>query len=174
MFSDEPCPASSMCTEKQTGSTDGVCICKDESLTFNPNYENDSDYCTLQLTNGGDGNSNTNTNSNSNSKSNSNLDIESNDRSDNKKYENENNKNDHIKTNDDNKQQISPLPGAKHVAAGIFFPIISVIILIGGIFAYKKLHITQHIRNFRRNRRSRPFYGDVSLGMNDNDDPPLI
>lgn len=152
-----------------------MCICRDESLIFNPNYKNDSDYCTLQLTNGG--NSNTNSISNSNSNSNSNSGIEPNDHSsnsDNKKYENDNNKNDPIITNDDNKQQISPLPGAKHVAAGILFPIISVIILIGGIFAYKKLHITQHVRNFRRNRRSRPFYGDVSLGMNDNDDPPLI
>lgn len=61
-----------------------------------------------------------------------------------------------------------------HVIAGILIPIAFVFAVIGSVFIYKKLHITQRIRNMHRTRRSRPFYEDVMLGSNDTDDPPLI
>lgn len=61
-----------------------------------------------------------------------------------------------------------------HIVAGVLIPIMFVFIVIGSIFAYKKLHVTQRIRNIRRTHRNRPFYEDVMLGTNDNDDPPLI
>lgn len=63
---------------------------------------------------------------------------------------------------------------AHHIIAGVLIPIMFVLIAIGSIIAYKKLHITQRIRNIRRTHRNRPFYEDVMLGANDNDDPPLI
>lgn len=65
-------------------------------------------------------------------------------------------------------------PSPHHVMAGILIPIAMVFIVVGSVFAYKRLHITQRIRNIRRTRRSRPFYEDVMLGSNDTDDPPLI
>lgn len=52
-----------------------------------------------------------------------------------------------------------------HVLAGILIPIAFVFVVIGSVFIYKKLHITQRIRNIHRTRRSRPFYEDVMLGF---------
>lgn len=56
-----------------------------------------------------------------------------------------------------------------HILVGIFLPIAFVLIVLSGIFV-----VTQRIRNTRRIHRNRPFYQDVMLGVNDNDDPPLI
>lgn len=56
-----------------------------------------------------------------------------------------------------------------HILVGIFLPIVFVLIVLSGIFV-----VTQRIRNIRRTHRNRPFYQDVMLGANDNDDPPLI
>lgn len=76
--------------------------------------------------------------------------------------------------NAQNGEKITPAQ-PHHIVAGILIPIFLVLIVIGGVYAYKKLHITRHIRNsVRRTHRSRPFYEDVMLGTNDNDDPPLI
>lgn len=151
------CPTTTICTESEQSSKDGVCLCKNETLTFNPQYTNDTDYCIYIESKGTK--SSTKQNDNSNNHSNNRNII------DNKTT---------MHTDDGNKQQISPLPGAKHVAAGILIPILCVFIVVIILIIVKKFHIAQHVRNFRRNRRTRPFYGDVSLGMNDNDDPPLI
>lgn len=66
------------------------------------------------------------------------------------------------------------MPRAHHIVAGILIPIAFVFLVTGTVFVYKKLHITHRVRNIRRTRRNRPFYEDVMLGNNDNDDPPLI
>lgn len=58
---------------------------------------------------------------------------------------------------------------------GVSISLVFVSIVVGCLFVCKKLHVYQRFRNIRRTtHRSRPFYEDVMLGTNDNDDPPLI
>lgn len=72
-----------------------------------------------------------------------------------------------------NETKFESSPQPYHVIAGISISLCFVSIVIGCIFACKKLHVFQRFRNIRRTHR-RPFYEDVMLRNNDNDDPPLI
>lgn len=71
------------------------------------------------------------------------------------------------------------VPSSHHIVGGILISICVVLVFFIGIIGYRKLQITQRLRNLRipagvrasRQRRSRPFYEDV---MMINDDPPLI
>lgn len=75
------------------------------------------------------------------------------------------------------------VPSSHHIVGGILISICVVLVFFIGIIGYRKLQITQRLRNLRipsgaggrnsRQRRSRPFYEDVMMS-NDNDDPPLI
>lgn len=153
------CPASehftTTCVENtnQPGEYEGVCQCDDkQGFIFNPKYTNDTDYCII----------NTNLDEKQlNSKSG---------RSSNNSYNSQSKNNSFVI--DEPKIQSTPRP--HHIVAGVLIPIVFVLIVMGSIFAYKKLHVTQRIRNIRRTHRNRPFYEDVMLGTNDNDDPPLI
>lgn len=137
-----------MCSEISADGQDGQCNCRPGS-EFNPNYIDVQDYCVPTKV----------LDENAPNHTNNKDDTESNliDRM----------PNDGIKT-------VPQLPGAHHVVAGILIPILFVFIVIGSVFMYKKLHITHRVRNIRRTRRNRPFYEDVMLANNDNDDPPLI
>lgn len=78
------------------------------------------------------------------------------------------------KHNDEFEQNIKSPSKTHHIVAGVLLPIAFVLIVLGGILVYKQLYVTQRIRDIRRTHRNRPFYEDVMLGTNDNDDPPLI
>lgn len=149
------CPESAYCSEIRANTIEGQCKCSNTTLSFNPQYTNDDDYCVyVKSTNA------------------------------NETASNETNKSDAIGPNaassssqgPDGSGHLNarPLPGTHHIIAGILIPILFVFVVIGTVFVYKKLHITHRVRNIRRTRRNRPFYEDVMLGNNDNDDPPLI
>lgn len=145
------CPSSSVCTEIRADVPDGKCKCQPRTK-FNPNYHDDSEYCVP---------------SEEKAPADENAPNETHKADDTSSKPADPMPNDGIKT-------ISQSPSAHHVAAGILIPILLVFIVIGTVFMYKKLHITHRVRNIRRTRRSRPFYEDVMLANNDNDDPPLI
>lgn len=146
----------SRCVENsnQPGEFDGLCQCYD-GFIFNIKYTNDNDYCIIDP-------NTTDDPKQSNSKSGriSNNSV------------NSQNKNTSFVVDELKTIQTTPQP--HHIVAGVLIPIVFVLIVIGSTFIYKKLHVTQRIRNIRRTHRNRPFYEDVMLGTNDIDDPPLI
>lgn len=83
---------------------------------------------------------------------------------------NKTSENNNIKNNDDSSErQIKSISKPHHILAGVLIPIAIVLIIISGVV------VAQRIRKIRRtHHRNRPFYEDVMLGVNDNDDPPLI
>lgn len=152
-----PSPSLTKCEQNDGGSDNGTCICK-EPYTFNPKYTNDSDYC-LKLDNKPSTGTNVTDNKNSNSSHSNNFTNSTLSEAA-----------DHLH----HEKKVESIPGAHHIVAGILIPIVFVFVAIGIVIIYKKLHITQRIRNIQRTRRNRPFYEDVMLGSNDIDDPPLI
>lgn len=151
------CPLLMICVENQPESLDGVCQCQ-QGYIFNSKQINGSDYCIKNTTN------------NDVDQLNKNYKINQNFKSGNETIGGE------ISAQYEQKIKSSLQP--HHIFAGVLIPILFVLIVIGTIFIYKKLHFTQHIRSIRRTHFSRPFmsrrYEDVMLGTNDNDDPPLI
>lgn len=158
-FMNSTCPLHTRCkqieVEHQSGVDDGDCLC-DNGYIFNPKYTGDADYCTSKNDTTKEMTIKINRNSDDNQrKSNEIGDIEG-------------------TASAQFEEKIKTIPRPHHIVAGVVIPIAFVIIVVSVVFAYKKLHITQHIRNVRRTHRNRPFYEDVMLGSNDNDDPPLI
>lgn len=160
MLDPKNCPTAvhfqTRCAEKtnEPGDVEGECQCN-AGFIFNPQYTNDNDYCIIDTNQPDD-------TKQSNSKSG---------RSSNSSYSSQSENNNLVI--DEPKIQSTPRP--HHIVAGVLIPIVFVLIVIGSIFVYMKLHVTQRIRNIhRRTHRNRPFYEDVMLGTNDNDDPPLI
>lgn len=153
------CPKATLCSEfHNDNSTAGQCVCENATLSFNPNFTNEDDYCIYVKS----------TNANNDTVSN-----ETNKKDTNGPNAASSSSNGPLPS-DDSGNSAKPLPGTHHIIAGILIPIFFVFIVIGSVFVYKKLHITHRVRNIRRTRRNRPFYEDVMLGNNDNDDPPLI
>lgn len=153
------CPKAAYCSElSNDNSTAGQCVCSNASFIFNSHYTNDDDYCIyVRPTNVTNDTASNETHKKdadgpNAASSSSNGPLPS----------------------DESGNSARPLPGTHHIIAGILIPIFFVFIVIGSVFVYKKLHITHRVRNIRRTRRNRPFYEDVMLGNNDNDDPPLI
>lgn len=140
------CPALATCVERSETSN-GDCKCKNDYV-FNPNYTSKNDYC---IKFAGNKNKQSSIYNSKNIENASKIEVE---------------------TTTKIEEKSKALPGPQHIIAGVFIPVIFVFTVLGGIFAYKKLHISQHIRNVRRTHRTR--YSDVMLGSNDNDDPPLI
>lgn len=153
------CPPHTRCkeieTEHQSDADDGDCQC-DNGFIFNPKYTGDADYCTSKNVTINQMTTKTNRNSDDNRRKTN--EIGDADGTASAQFE----------------EKIKSIPRPHHIVAGVIIPIVFVIIVVSAVFAYKKLHITQHIRNVRRTHRNRPFYEDVMLGSNDNDDPPLI
>lgn len=159
-----PCPDHSTCVEKDASGNGGTCNCK-QNFVFNTKYKNSTiDYCIES----------TQKIENNNQQQQNNAKFNSGNSDKNVSNDNDNMLGDSAPNLNSFQQKLRPKPSPHHVIAGILIPIILVFIVIGTVFVYKKLHITQRIRNIRRTRRSRPFYEDVMLGSNDNDDPPLI
>lgn len=158
---DDACPPTTKCVEifDDPNRYDGLCKCKDD-FQFNPLHNSNDTYC-IKINNSHQ------------------LPNLSN-RKNNNRHTDSNNAKDEIITSkittsfEQYQQDPRIKPGPQHVFAGILIPIVLVVIVVGSAFLFKRLHITQRIRNIRRTRRSRPFYEDVMLGSNDTDDPPLI
>lgn len=157
----DSCPATTKCVELNDDPTrhDGLCKCMHD-FQFNPAFTTNDTYCIeqpdppIQRTDRTD----TNTRSTSTSKKDTDTTVAGESTAASEQYQ----------------QTPRKKPSPHHVMAGILIPIGMVFIVVASVFAYKRLHITQRIRNIRRTRRSRPFYEDVMLGSNDTDDPPLI
>lgn len=150
------CPESTFCSEVRANTNEGQCKCSNTTLSFNPKYTNDDDYCVYVKS--------TNANETASNETNK-LDAIGPNAASSSSQE---------PSDGSGKSIARPLPGTHHIIAGILIPIFFVFVVIGTVFVYKKLHITHRVRNIRRTRRNRPFYEDVMLGNNDNDDPPLI
>lgn len=151
------CPKTAMCSELRVDSSDGRCKCTNTTLSFNPNFTSDDDYCVYVKSTSANDNASNATNKTDAASPNA-VSSSSTEPLPSTEFE----------------KNARALPGTHHIIAGILIPIVFVFIVIGTVFAYKKLHITHRVRNIQRTRRNRPFYEDVMLGNNDNDDPPLI
>lgn len=151
-----PCPPLSRCVQNQPDQPDATCECI-EPNQFNPKYSNDSNYCIVT----------------------DKIPLQKVENNDSKSSRGSDSKTVTAGTLTDGSDPSysairPPLPGAHHIVAGILIPVAFVIVAVCIVIIYKKLHITQRIRNIQRTRRNRPFYEDVMLGSNDIDDPPLI
>lgn len=149
------CPVTTYCSEIHANSNEGQCKCSNATLSFNPNFTSDDEYCIYVKSNTSNDNASNMTNKTDTGSPNASSFSEP-------------------LPPDVSGDRTRTLPGTHHIIAGILIPIGFVFIVIGAVFVYKKLHITHRVRNIRRTRRNRPFYEDVMLGNNDNDDPPLI
>lgn len=151
------CPVTTICSQIRENSIEGQCKCSNAKLSFNPNFTSDDDYCIYVKSTTANDNASNMTNKTDTGSSNAASSGFS-----------------EPLPPDVSGDRSRTLPGTHHIIAGIFIPIGFVFIVIGAVFVYKKLHITHRVRNIRRTRRNRPFYEDVMLGNNENDDPPLI
>lgn len=152
------CPNKTKCVQKTTilpkmSSEEGECICKDDNYEFNVNYTNDTNVCILnEHINRRKNVTNTNT-------STSKEMIRA------------------AAAIDTGAASRAKIPSSHHIAGGILISICVVLVFLILIIGYRKLKITQRIRNLRMpagsRQRRRPFYEDVMMS-NDNDDPPLI
>lgn len=152
---------------------DGQCKCADKYV-FNQDFTNDIDYCISDVTGGAEKKHNNTTLVDGNKTDRAETAAASATAETSGTSDGPNNVSHTTGGDKTHEVLVRPLPGAHHVIGGILIPIFFVLIAVGVVYVVKNLHIRQRVRNIRMTRRNRPFYEDVMLGNNDNDDPPLI